>query len=477
MLFRSFHLLLSRYTGQMDLAVGVPIANRTHMLMEQLIGTFVNTLALRVELSGNPSFSGILERVKNAALGAFANQDYPFDKLVENLQIERDPSMAPLVQVLFNMANAPIGDIQLYGLEWEPFEVEPGSAQFDLSLSIELEVAKKAYFTFNSALFVRETIERFAGHYLALIESALSNPQTRISELNMLGETERSRILYEWNRTTAEYPYTVCLPEQIEVQAEEVPDAIAVSMDNRALTYRELNGNVNRLARALRVQGVSPGVAVGVCLERSVDMVPVLLAVMKAGGCYVPLDPDYPRDRVRFMVEDSGAALVITTTTLSDRFSGLPCRVWCLDREARALSEDDAHNFPSSISGRDLAYILYTSGSTGQPKGVEIQHRSLMNFLWSMKRRPGCTRSDTILSVTTLSFDIAGLELYLPLLVGGRVEIVSRTVASDGHKLRDTLERVQPTIMQATPATWRLLLDAGWTGSPSLTAQIGRAHV
>ncbi|MEK7869736.1 MAG: condensation domain-containing protein, partial [Nitrospirota bacterium] len=181
-----FQLLLSRYTGQVDLAVGCPIANRTHMLMEQLIGTFVNTLALRVDVSGNPSFADILGRVKNAALGAFANQDYPFDKLVESLQVERDASMAPLVQVLFNMANAPIGDIQLYGLEWEPFEVEPGSAQFDLSLSIELEVAKKAYFTFNSALFLRETIERLAGHYLALIEGALSNPQARISELNML---------------------------------------------------------------------------------------------------------------------------------------------------------------------------------------------------------------------------------------------------------------------------------------------------
>ena len=468
-----FQLLLSRYTGQMDLAVGCPIANRTHMLMEQLIGTFVNTLALRVDISGNPTFAGLLERVKNAALGAFANQDYPFDKLVDSLQVERDASMAPLVQVLFNMANAPIGDIQLYGLEWEPFEVEPGSAQFDLSLSIELEVAKKAYFTFNSALFVRETIERFAGHYLALIESAMSNPQARVSELKMLGETERSRILYEWNRTVAEYPHTDCLPEQIEIQADEIPEAIAVSMDKRVLTYRELNGKANQLARALRAMGVSPGVAVGVCLERSVDMVPVLLAVMKAGGCYVPLDPDYPRDRVRFMVEDSGAPLVITTTVLSDRFSGQSCRVWSLDREGQGFSEDDEHNLPFSASGHDLAYILYTSGSTGQPKGVEIQHRSLMNFLWSMKRQPGCTRGDTILSVTTLSFDIAGLELYLPLLVGGRVEIVSRAVATDGHKLRDTLERVQPTIMQATPATWRLLLEAGWAGSPSLTALCG----
>jgi len=472
-LLACFQLLLSRYTGQMDVAVGCPIANRTHRSMEQLIGTFVNTLVLRVDVSGNPMFIDVLGSVKNAALGAFANQDYPFDKLVESLQVERDASMAPLVQVLFNMANAPIGDIQLYGLEWEPFEVETNSAQFDLSLSIELEVAKKAYFTFNSALFVRETVERFARHYLAVIESAMSNLQARVSELKVLEETERSRILCEWNRTAAEYPHTDCLPEHIERQAEEVPNAIAVSMDKHALTYRELNGKANQLARALRAMGVAPGVAVGVCLERSVDMVAALLAVMKAGGCYVPLDPDYPRDRVRFMVEDSGAPLVITTAALADRFSGQACRVWCLDREGLVRSADDEHNLPPSASSRDLAYILYTSGSTGQPKGVEIKHRSLMNFLWAMKRQPGCTRGDTILSVTTLSFDIAGLELYLPLLVGGRVEIVSRAVATDGHKLRDAFERVQPTIMQATPATWRLLLEAGWAGSPSLTALCG----
>ncbi|MCC6140583.1 MAG: amino acid adenylation domain-containing protein [Nitrospira sp.] len=468
-----FQLLLSRYTGQVDVAVGCPIANRTHSAMEQLIGTFVNTLVLRVDIGGNPLVTDVLGRVKNAALGAFANQDYPFDKLVESLQVERDASMAPLVQVLFNMVNAPIGDIQLYGLEWEPFEVETGSAQFDLSLSIELEVAKKVYFTFNSALFARETVERFAGHYLTLMESVMSNPQARVSELKMLGEAERSRILYDWNRTAAEYPHTDCLPEHIERQAEEVPDAIAVSMDRRTLTYREINGKANQLARALRAIGVSPGVAVGVCLERSVDMVPALLAVMKAGGCYVPLDPDYPRDRVRFMVEDSGASLVITTAALSDRFSGQSCRAWCLDREGLAFSADDAHNLPPSASGSDLAYILYTSGSTGQPKGVEIQHRALMNFLWAMKRQPGCTRKDTILSVTTLSFDIAGLELYLPLLVGGRVEIASRAVATDGHQLRDAIERVRPTIMQATPATWRLLLETGWAGSPALTALCG----
>jgi amino acid adenylation domain-containing protein len=194
---------------------------------------------------------------------------------------------------------------------------------------------------------------------------------------------------------------------------------------------------------------------------------------MKAGGTYVPLDPDYPQDRIRFMVEDSGASLVITTSALSERFIGQACQALLLDREEGVLQQTAEHDLPPQATAEDLVYILYTSGSTGQPKGVEIRHRSLVNFLWSMKREPGCVSRDVMLSVTTLSFDIAGLELYLPLIVGAQVEIVSRTVAADGRRLRECIERVQPTLMQATPATWHLLLDAGWSGNASLTALCG----
>jgi len=468
-----FQLLLSRYSGQTDVAVGSPIANRTQMAMEQLIGTFVNTLVIRLNLGGDPPFVDLLERVKEASLGAFTHQDYPFDRLVDTLQTARDPSMAPLIQVLFNMVNAPIGDIQLYGLKWEPFEVDPGSAQFDLSLTVELEVAKKAYLTFNTDLFRRETAVRLLQHFLSLLQDAVERPDARISELSMLGKSERTQLLVGWNGTESPYPHTQCVPELFEAQVQLAPDAVAVSMDGDALSYRDLNAQANRLARLLVRAGVRPKTIVGLCLDRSIEMVAALLAIMKAGGCYVPLDPDYPRDRLRFMVEDSGAPFVLTTSELAERFAGQSCRRIRLDQEAASLRQEADDNLAPTATAQDPAYVLYTSGSTGHPKGVQIRHGSLTNFLWAMKDQPGCTARDVMLSVTTLSFDIAALELYVPLLAGGRVELVSRAVAMDGWRLVRTLETVQPTIMQATPATWRLLLESGWSGSAGLTALCG----
>ncbi|SLM49151.1 putative Multi-domain non-ribosomal peptide synthetase [Nitrospira japonica] len=468
-----FQLLLSRYSGQTDVAVGSPIANRTQMAMEQLIGTFVNTLVIRLNLGGDPPFVDLVERVKEASLGAFTHQDYPFDRLVDTLQTARDPSMAPLIQVLFNMVNAPIGDIQLYGLKWEPFEVDPGSAQFDLSLTVELEVAKKAYLTFNTDLFKRETAVRLLQHFLSLLQDAVERPAARISELSMLGKAERMQLLVDWNRTVSPYPHTQCFPELFEARVQRAPNATAVSMEGASLSYHDLNAKANRLARLLVHAGVRPGTIVGLCLDRSIEMVAALLAIMKAGGCYVPLDPDFPRDRLRFMVEDSEAPFVLTTSVLAERFAGQNCRQIRLDRETAALRQGPDDNPAPVATARDLAYVLYTSGSTGHPKGVRIRHGSLTNFLWAMKDQPGCVSRDVMLSVTTLSFDIAALELYLPLLVGARVELVSRAVAMDGWRLARTLEAVQPTIMQATPATWRLLLESGWSGSSSLTALCG----
>ena len=468
-----FQILLSRYSGQSDIAVGSPIANRTQMAVEHLVGTFVNTLVFRTNLEGDPTFDDVVGRVKEAALGAFANQDYPFDRLVDHLQVDRDPSMGPLVQVLFNMVNAPIGDIQLWGLKWEPFEVDPGTAQFDLSLTVEMEFSKKAYLTYNTDLFKPETAQRILNHFVTLLRNVLSNPTARLSDVAMLSRAERFRMLEEWNRTSAEYPKTQCLPELIAGQVATSPNAVALSMDGRTLTYGAMNARANQLARLLQGHGVKPGIVVGVCLERSIDMVVALLAVMKAGGAYLPLDPDFPRDRVRFMVEDSETPLLITTSAVAERFSGQACDVLCLDRIEADLMKAARHDLPPTAAPQELAYILYTSGSTGQPKGVEISHRSLVNFLWSMKREPGCSSKDVLLAVTTLSFDIAGLELYLLLLVGGRVEIVSRATSTDGRKLSELLSAVRPTIMQATPATWRLLLESGWSGDSELTVLCG----
>jgi amino acid adenylation domain-containing protein len=244
-------------------------------------------------------------------------------------------------------------------------------------------------------------------------------------------------------------------------------------MEHKTLRYGEVNSRANQLARYLRTLHVQPGVMVGICLERSLEMVIALMAVLKAGGTYVPLDPEYPRTRLQFMGEDAAVAIVLTSEGLSDRFDSRVCRIVCLDREQNRIAQEADHNLPPTATSQDLAYILYTSGSTGQPKGVEIPHRALVNFLCSMLREPGCSAQDVMVSVTTLSFDIAGLELYLPLLVGARVEIVSRAVAMDGRKLRTLCEVLQPTIMQATPATWRMLIEAGWMGSDRLTVLCG----
>ncbi len=472
-LLACFQILLSRYSGQTDVAVGSPIANRTQSAVESIIGSFVNTLALRTDLSGDPTFTELMARVRTTSLEAYANQDFPFDKLVETMHSARDHSSAPLVQVLFNVPNAPIGEINVQGLSWVPFEVETQAAQFDLSLTIETEFSRKAYLTFNTDLFEPQTAERMLGQYKTLLQSALATPQSKLSELPTVTAPERRQMLQDWNHTQREYPQSECFPQLFEAQVERTPDAVAVSMGRKALRYSELNARANQLARHLQTLGAKPGVTVGIGLERSLEMVIALMAVLKTGAAYVPLDPEFPRDRLRFMTQDASVAAVLTSWDLSDRFDTQANRLLCLDREKERIAQKADHNLGPIAVPQDLAYILYTSGSTGQPKGVEIPHRALVNFLWSIRQEPGCSTRDVMLSVTTISFDIFGLELYVPLLVGARIEIASRAVTMDGRQLRGLCEAVQPTIMQATPATWRMLIEAGWLGSKNLTVLCG----
>lgn len=472
-LLACFQILLRRYSGQTDIAVGSPIANRTQSVVESIIGSFVNTLVLRTDLSGDPTFIELLTRGRETALEAYANQDFPFDKLVEMMHSARDHSSAPLVQVLFNVPNAPIREINVQALSWVPFEVDTQAAQFDLSLTIETEFSRRAYLTFNTDLFEPQTAERMLGQYKLLLQSALATPRSKLSELPTLTAPERQQMLQDWNRTQREYPQSECFPQLFEAQAERTPDAVAISMGKETLRYDELNTQANQLARYLRAVGAKAGVTVGISLERSLEMVIALLAVLKTGAAYVPLDPEFPRDRLRFMVQDASVAVVLTSTDLSDRFDAHVCRVLCLDREEERIAQEAHHNLGPIATPRDLAYILYTSGSTGQPKGVEIPHRALVNFLWSIRQEPGCSAHDVMLSVTTISFDIFGLELYVPLLAGACVEIAGRSVAMDGRQLRSLCETVQPTIMQATPATWRMLVEAGWQGSKGLTVLCG----
>ncbi len=468
-----FKIFLHRYTGQADIAIGVPIANRHWRAIEDTIGTFVNTLVMRTDLSEHPTFRELLGRVREVALDAYANQDMPFERLVGELQPHRDSSRPPLVSVHFNLQNAPIREVNLRGLSWTPFEIDAWASQFDVSLTVDVAILKKMFFIYNSDLFERATVERMLRHYRNLLEAVVAHPETRISDLPLLTDAERRQQLVEWNATAVPYPADRCFHHLFEAQAARTPDAIAVECGPRHVTYRELNARANQLAHHLCELGVGPETRVGVCLERSIDMVASLLGIMKAGGAYVPLDPDLPTQRIAFMLQDSDPVAVLTEARLARVLPEHNARVVWIGGDETRISGQPRENPRSAVGPAHLAYVIYTSGSTGTPKGVEVAHRALVNLLESMRREPGLSEDDVLLSVTPLSFDIAALELYLPLRVGGRLVIASRETSTDGRRLAEAIETSGATVMQATPASWRLLLQAGWRGRPRLKILCG----
>jgi amino acid adenylation domain-containing protein len=450
-LLAAFAALLHRYTGQDDVAIGSPAANRTRSQLEGLIGFFVNTLVLRIDLSGAPSFAALFARVRRASVDAFSHQELPFEKVVFELQPERNLSVSPLFQVMFSFQNAPMQSLSLPGLTLRPFAVETRTAKFDLTLDIgESAGGLAGSLEHNIDLFDRTTVDRMLGHFGRLLEAVTAEPGTSVADLPLLSAGERNQLLVEWNATDRPVPAGL-VHEWIAAQAARTPEAVAVTFGAASLTYRELDRRANGLAwRLLLDLGVGPEVRVGIALERSLEMVVGVLAVLKAGGAYVPLDPSYPAERLAFMVEDSGLATVLRS----------PLRV--------AEAAEAPH---AGVGADNAAYVIYTSGSTGRPKGVQISHGALANFLASMAERLGIGARDVLLSVTSLSFDIAGLELYLPLTGGGRIVLASREEAADGQRLQELTAGA--TVLQATPATWRLLLDSRWQGGEGLKALCG----
>ena len=462
-LLAAFQTLLYRYTGQQDIAVGSPIAGRTRSEVEGLIGFFVNMLVLRSDLSGNPTFCELLARVRKIALGAYEHQDVPFEKLVEILHPERDLSRSPLFQVMFALQNVPRQTSGLPGLAVSPVEAKNETAKFDLSLYMWVEpnglVARLEY---NTDLFDGASMRRMLGHFETLLQGIVTNPNWRISDLPMLTEGERHQLLIEWNDSDREYPKNQCVHQLFEDQVGRTPDSVALVFEDERLTYRELNARANKLAHYLCKMGVGPEVLVGIYMERSWEMVVAVLGVLKAGGAYVPLDPSYPQERLAFMSADAGISVLLTQQRLVEDLPEFSARVVRLDSEWKVIAGESESGPIGSAQPENLAYVIYTSGSTGRPKGVQIPHRAVVNFLNSMRERPGLTKQDVLAAVTTLSFDIAGLELYLPLFVGARVVIVSSQVAADGPRLLKLIDDCGATAMQATPATWRLLMEAGW---------------
>ena len=464
-LFAAFNTLLYRYTGQEDLLVGVPVAGRNRVETERLMGVFINTLVLRTELGGNLTFLELLRRICDVALQAYQHQELPFERLVETLRPDRDLSRAPLFQVMFQLRNLPRWHGKIPGLRVDRIQLDIGVARFDLTLEVdEVQGRWECTFEYSTDLFDPATIERMQRHFQTLLEGITANPDQRISDLPLMTQAERHRLLVEWNDTDKDYPSDKRIHELFEEQVERTPDAVAVVFEGEALTYRELNRRANQLAHYLIGLGVGPEVLVGICLERSVKMVVAVLGVLKSGGAYVPLDPSYPRERLRFMLEDAQATVVLTQDRLTESFSRLSARVICPDRYREEIALQDEKNPATETQADNLAYVIFTSGSTGKPKGVQVQHSTAMNLLSDVRERLRLNGQDTSLFVASLSFDISVMELFLPLSLGARIVVVSSEVVGDGPRLIDQLSTFRATVMHATPATWRLLIQAGWQG-------------
>ncbi|WP_034018417.1 non-ribosomal peptide synthase/polyketide synthase [Pseudomonas aeruginosa] len=467
LLLASFQALLHRYSGQDEIRVGVPVANRNRVETERLIGFFVNTQVLRADLDTQMPFLDLLQQTRVAALGAQSHQDLPFEQLVEALQPERSLSHSPLFQAMYNHQN--LGSAgrqslaaQLPGLSVEDLSWGAHSAQFDLTLdTYESEQGVHAEFTYATDLFEAATVERLARHWRNLLEAVVAEPRRRLGDLPLLDAEERATLLQRSRLPASEYPAGQGVHRLFEAQAGLTPDAPALLFGEERLSYAELNALANRLAWRLREEGVGSDVLVGIALERGVPMVVALLAVLKAGGAYVPLDPQYPADRLQYMIDDSGLRLLLSQQSVLARLpqsDGLQSLL--LDDLERLVHGYPAENPDLPEAPDSLCYAIYTSGSTGQPKGVMVRHRALTNFVCSIARQPGMLARDRLLSVTTFSFDIFGLELYVPLARGASMLLASREQAQDPEALLDLVERQGVTVLQATPATWRMLCDS-----------------
>lgn len=462
----AFQILLSRYGDQPVFY----LASQSH----PKAGTADGISLLKANLSQQPSATQFLTDVANAIPAGVGMDPSTVASMATEMGVDPD-----LWQTLWRVQFDLVTEKELQS---QPFNGHSGAeaAHIQLALPQELRLRitvgvqdLRVRFEYAAALYDPETIQRMAGHLTCLLQSIVDHPEQSITELNLLTSAEREQLLTEWNATAADYPQDRCIHHLFEEQVLRTPNAVAIICEEVQLTYAALNQRANQLAHHLLALGVEPEDRVGICMERSPEMLVALLAILKAGGAYVPLDPTYPPARIAFIVADAGMDLLVTTQTLGEPFADRVKQSVYLDRDAEIIAQNRVENPQTGVSSRNLAYTIYTSGSTGQPKGVSIEHRSVVNFLTSMAATPGLTAQDTLLAVTTISFDIAGLELYLPLIKGAKIVLASSQVAADGQRLMQLMHSARPTIMQATPATWRLLLVYGWQGSPDLKILCG----
>lgn len=427
-LLAAFQTLLARYTGVDDIVTGSPIANRTRKEIEGLVGCFINMIVLRSDLSGEPAFIEVLKRVRKVTLDAYAHQDLPFEKLVDELQPVRDQSYSPVFQILFILQNAGQNITKLGNVKASVFEIENGTTKGDLSLFLwEGADGLTGWIEYATDLYDPPTMERMAGHYQRLLEAIVANPSERISRFSFLSEAERRYLLYDLNQTQLAYPPMASVPQLIEARAELCPNAVAVVWNKHRLTYREINARANRIASHLRKLGAGPGVLVGICLERTADMVAALLGILKSGAAYVPLDPNYPKDRLAVILEDAQISILLTQSSL---LAGLPAaqgKVVCLDKVD--LHCESPENFNAGIQPSDLLYVLFTSGSTGRPKGVAIEHHSVIALIEWARTLFGNGELDGILFSTSICFDVSVFEVFVTLSLGGKMIVAENALS------------------------------------------------
>lgn len=420
-LLAAFQSLLCRYTGQTDICIGSPIANRHRAETEQLIGFFVNTLVLRTDLSGNPSFRELLRRVREVALEAYAHPDLPFEQVVQAvLPNQRDASYNPLFQVMFNLQNVPMTNLEMAGVSLSRLPVDNQTAKFDLSLDLtESANGITGFVEYSTDLFAPDTIARLVGHLQTLLNAAVTHPEQKLAMMPLLTSAEQQQFA-AWNQTQTEFPTNLCIHQLFEAQVAHTPDAIALTFGQDQITYEALNQRANQLARTLQQLGVGAEVLVGICADRSIEMVVGLLAILKAGGAYVPLDPKYPSDRLAFMLEDSQAKVLLTQSHLVHALPHQLVKVVCLD-DAESFANQSSENLLSHVQPDHLAYVIYTSGSTGKPKGVAIEHRSPVALIHWAHTVFTPDELSVVLAATSICFDLSVFELFVTLSSGGKV--------------------------------------------------------
>lgn len=485
-LLAAFHVLLYRYSGQDDINIGIPIANRNRAETDPLIGFFINTLVMRGDLSGNPTLLEFLARIREVTLGAFAHQDLPFEMLMEETHDQRDMSHTPFFQEMFVLNNAPIQSLELPGLKLTPVEIDNCTAKFDLVLSM-MEEKDGLYgkMEFNTDLFRPSTIERMILHLQHLVEDIVENPRQHLDDLQMMSKSERYLVLQAWNDTALGATADKCAHELFSQQVEKTPDSVAVVLGREKLTYAELDRRANQLAHHLKRMGIGPEVSIGVCLERSLEMVVSLLAILKAGGVYIPMDPAFPRERISYMIEDAHVSVLITQQSLISGLGFLisensdqsfPIRnpqpairnlkVLCIDSDSEIITRESPDAVACEVFPDNLAYVIYTSGSTGQPKGVLVSHRAIADHCLDMQRHYHLTANDKVLQFAAANFD-ASLEQILTTVISGATLVLRGEEIWSTSEFHDMMVEHGLTVINPPTAYWHQLAQE-WAESPEL---------